>query len=82
MAGYTQSFHAAYPAAENRRALLPGWRKNLTLVLSKKRGVNAFPYSMRVSRAAGSVQRLVAKHRQPVALRLEAQLRRLLQGVD
>ena len=34
-------------------------------VLSKKRGVNAFPYSMRVSRAAGSVQRLVAKNRQP-----------------
>ena len=31
MAGYTQSFHAAYPAAENRYALLPGWRKNLTL---------------------------------------------------
>ena len=28
---YTQSFHTAYPAAENRWALLPGWRENLTL---------------------------------------------------
>ena len=29
--GYTQSFHAAYPAADNCWALLPGWSKNLTL---------------------------------------------------
>jgi len=31
MPRYTQSFHAAYPTAENRWALLPGWGKNLTL---------------------------------------------------
>ena len=39
--------------------------KPYIVVLSKKRGADAFLYSMQVSRAAGSVQRLVAKHRQP-----------------
>ena len=59
-----------------KRRCIPGHRKPLRTiasleekpyieVLSKRRKLNALPYSMQASRAAGSVQGLVAKYRQP-----------------